>query len=203
MYKMLSNRMNLEVDDTHVSKFTRAQCKEAIQILRPMYIQLYGKDLTYNKKNKGEVNTMILQTTSTQIFETAHILPKTNTKYDGLYSRTYKLKVTVEGPQVQPVGMIIPQEELKSILSEAVPDRQFIFNINNPVCKEISSILKRYDIPYIELDTEVVAENLIQYLKEKIEYYLYEVYKYSNNIKIVEMELSSIKDEYSTKLILK
>lgn len=146
---------------------------------------------------------MILQTTSTQIFETAHILPKTNTKYDGLYSRTYKLKVTVEGPQVQPVGMIIPQEELKSILSEAVPDRQFIFNINNPVCKEIATILKRYDIPYIELDTEVVAENLIQYLKEKIEYYLYEVYKYSNNIKIVEMELSSIKDEYSTKLILK
>ena len=53
------------------------------------------------------------------------------------------------------------------------------------------------------LDKEVVAENLIQYLKEKIEYYLYEVYKYSNNIKIVEMELSSIKDEYSTKLILK
>ena len=80
---MLSNRMNLEIDDTHASKFTRAQCKEAIQILRPMYIQLYGKDLTYNKKNKGEVNTMILQTTSTQIFETAHILPKTNTKYDG------------------------------------------------------------------------------------------------------------------------
>lgn len=35
---MLSNRMNLEIDDTHVSKFTRAQCKEAIQILRPMYI---------------------------------------------------------------------------------------------------------------------------------------------------------------------
>ena len=201
MYKLLSNKMDLDIDDTHVSKFTRAQCKQAISILRPMYIQLYGQDLTYTKKRKEGIK-MNLQTTCTQTFETAHILPKTDTKYDGLYSRTYKLKVTVEGPQIQPVGMIIPQEELKEILSEAVPDRQFIFNVNNPVCKEISAILKRYEIPYIELDKEVVAENLIQYLKDRIEYYLYDVYKYSKDIKVVEMELSSIKEEYSTKLIL-
>lgn len=202
MYKWLSTKMNLDIEDTHVSKFNREQCKQAIKILRPMYMQLYGQDLTYKKKRKEEVK-MNLQTTCTQTFETAHILPKTNTKYDGLYSRTYKLKVTVEGPQIQPIGMIIPQEELKEILSKAVPDRQFIFNINNPVCKEIAYILQRYDIPYIELDKEVVAENLIQYLKDKVEYYLYEVYQYSKDIKIVEMELSSIKDEYSTKLILK
>ena len=202
MYKWLSTKMNLDIEDTHVSKFNREQCKQAIKILRPMYMQLYGQDLTYKKKRKEEVK-MNLQTTCTQTFETAHILPKANTKYDGLYSRTYKLKVTVEGPQIQPVGMIIPQEELKEILSKAVPDRQFIFNINNPVCKEIAYILQRYDIPYIELDKEVVAENLIQYLKDKVEYYLYEVYQYSKDIKIVEMELSSIKDEYSTKLILK
>jgi 6-pyruvoyltetrahydropterin/6-carboxytetrahydropterin synthase len=30
--------------------FNRAQCKEAIKILRPMYIQLYGKDLEYKRK---------------------------------------------------------------------------------------------------------------------------------------------------------
>lgn len=202
MYKWLSTKMNLDIEETHVSKFNREQCKQAIKILRPMYMQLYGQDLTYKKKRKEEVK-MNLQTTCTQTFETAHILPKANTKYDGLYSRTYKLKVIVEGPQIQPIGMIIPQEELKEILSKAVPDRQFIFNINNPVCKEIAYILQRYDIPYIELDKEVVAENLIQYLKDKVEYYLYEVYQYSKDIKIVEMELSSIKDEYSTKLILK
>lgn len=202
MYRLLSNKMNLEIDDTHVAKFTRQQCKQAIAILRPMYKQLYGKDLTYKKKEKGD-NNMNLQTTCTQTFETAHILPKTDTKYDGLYSRTYKLKVTVEGPQIQPIGMIIPQEELKQILSDAVPDRKFIFNSNNPVCKEIGTILRRYDIPYIELDREVVAENLIQYLKQQIEYYLYDVYGYSKDIKIVEMELSSIKEEYSTKLVIK
>lgn len=50
MYKLLSDRMNLEASITHISMFNRAQCKEAIKILRPMYIQLYGKDLKYRKK---------------------------------------------------------------------------------------------------------------------------------------------------------
>lgn len=53
MYKLLANRMNLDPEDTHVKYFTRAQCKEAIRILRPMYMQLYGKDLEYKK---GENN---------------------------------------------------------------------------------------------------------------------------------------------------
>ncbi len=50
MYKLLSNRMDLDASITHISMFNRAQCKEAIKILRPMYIQLYGRDLKYKKK---------------------------------------------------------------------------------------------------------------------------------------------------------
>lgn len=50
LYKTLSIKMNIPIDDTHVSKFTRDQCKEAIQILRPMYIQLFGSDLSYRRK---------------------------------------------------------------------------------------------------------------------------------------------------------
>lgn len=53
MYKLLSNRMNLDASVTHISMFNREQCKEAIKILRPMYIQLYGRDLNYNKLKKG------------------------------------------------------------------------------------------------------------------------------------------------------
>lgn len=51
MYHLLSIKMNIDRDDTHVSKFNRAQCREAIRILRPMYIQLYGKDIPYKSKN--------------------------------------------------------------------------------------------------------------------------------------------------------
>ena len=52
MYNILANRMNLMPEDAHVKYFTRAQCREAIKILRPMYIQLYGKDLEYKKEDK-------------------------------------------------------------------------------------------------------------------------------------------------------
>ena len=51
MYKLLSNRMDLDIEKTHVSMFNREQCKQTIKILRPMYIQLYGKDLDYKGRN--------------------------------------------------------------------------------------------------------------------------------------------------------
>lgn len=54
MYKMLSEKMNIPFEETHVKYFTRAQCREAIKILRPMYIQLYGKDLDYTRKEKDK-----------------------------------------------------------------------------------------------------------------------------------------------------
>ena len=53
MYKLLSSRMNLDVDETHIKLFNREQCKQAIKILRPMYIQLYGKDLDYKKEDNS------------------------------------------------------------------------------------------------------------------------------------------------------
>ena len=53
MYRWLANKMNIPEEETHVKYFTRAQCREAIKILRPMYKQLYGKDLDYKKEIKN------------------------------------------------------------------------------------------------------------------------------------------------------
>lgn len=50
MYKLLSNKMGLTKEQTHVKYFTIEQCIQAIRILRPMYIQLYGRDLLYKNK---------------------------------------------------------------------------------------------------------------------------------------------------------
>ena len=52
MYRWLANKMNINEEETHVKYFNRAQCKEAIKILRPMYIQLYHKDLEYTKPSE-------------------------------------------------------------------------------------------------------------------------------------------------------
>lgn len=50
MYSWLSTQMDLLEEETHVAKFTRNQCKQAIRILRPKYIELFGEDLPYKKK---------------------------------------------------------------------------------------------------------------------------------------------------------
>lgn len=52
MYSWLSIQMDLPEEKTHVAKFTRGQCKQAIKILRPKYIELFGEDLTYRKENR-------------------------------------------------------------------------------------------------------------------------------------------------------
>ena len=52
MYKWLAVKMDIPEEEAHVKLFNRAQCKKAINILRPMYIQLYGKDLEYKKAPK-------------------------------------------------------------------------------------------------------------------------------------------------------
>lgn len=56
MYSWLSTQMDLPEEETHVSKFTRNQCKQAIKILRPKYIELFGKDLPYRKENEVKSN---------------------------------------------------------------------------------------------------------------------------------------------------
>ena len=59
MYSWLSTQMDLPEEETHVAKFTRNQCKQAIKILKTKYIELFGKDLPYRKENKM-VNDPIL-----------------------------------------------------------------------------------------------------------------------------------------------
>ena len=59
MYSWLSTQMDLPEEETHVANFTRNQCKQAIKILKPKYIELFGKDLPYRKENKM-VNDPIL-----------------------------------------------------------------------------------------------------------------------------------------------
>lgn len=56
MYSWLSTQMDLPEEKTHVAKFTRNQCKQAIKILRPKYIELFGKDLLYRKENEVKSN---------------------------------------------------------------------------------------------------------------------------------------------------
>lgn len=143
---------------------------------------------------------MRLQVTGSEIFETAHILPKRSENYDGLYSRTYKLRVVVEGPQIGDYNMVIPQEELKEAILNTIPDHKYICYKDDPLSSEIRDVLTKNNVPYLDVPFMPVAENLIKYLKDELDKYLKDELGY-NNLEIVEMELSSVDGSYSTKLI--
>ena len=49
MYKWLALQMNMDYYKCHVKWFNRDQCRQAIKILRQKQIQLYGKDLVYER----------------------------------------------------------------------------------------------------------------------------------------------------------
>lgn len=49
MYKWLATQLNIDYHKCHVKWFTRDQCRQAIKILRNKQIQLYGKDLVYER----------------------------------------------------------------------------------------------------------------------------------------------------------
>ena len=62
MYNWLSVQMNLPKEQTHASLFNRSQCKQAIRILKNKYIQLYGHDMPYKRKEKPmKISTKLLQ----------------------------------------------------------------------------------------------------------------------------------------------
>lgn len=49
MYKWLATQLNMEYEKCHVKWFTRDQCRQAIKILKAKHIQLYGKDLFWER----------------------------------------------------------------------------------------------------------------------------------------------------------
>lgn len=49
MYKWLALQMGIDYHKCHVKWFTRDQCRQAIRILKAKHIQLYGKDLFWER----------------------------------------------------------------------------------------------------------------------------------------------------------
>lgn len=100
------------------------------------------------------------------------------------------------GEQSGVYDMLIPQEELKEAMETVVPDRKFVFNEEDVICQEISKVLDKYDIHYVKIKGVVVAENLIQYIYPKLDKCIKD--RGYKNLKIVSLELSSVRGDYST-----
>ena len=200
MYNWLSIQMNIPEEKCHVSMFNRDQCKKAIRILRPRYITLFGKDLEYKKKEKDTMQ--VLRITGQESFETAHILPGYNDEYGSLYSHSYRIRATVEGPVINDYGMIMEYKDLKEALRSIVPNHQFVYCKTDVISCEIAKILHKYDVPYLELPFMVTSENMARYLKVKLETYIRDVLEYKD-IKVIKIEIIGAEDGYSAEIIEK
>lgn len=195
MYKWLSIQMGLSMADTHVSKFTRAQCRQAIKILRPKYIQIYGHDLPYKVKG-GKYMTKISMPIE---FEVAYILSSAN-NYGNLYSHSYKLEVLLTGTCNKENGMILPYQVIDTVLHNVIPDHQFIYYDKDVISSEIALVLKKYDVPHLKLDFPISTENLVKYLYNQVNSYIKDTLNYSD-ITLLSAKLTATDDnsyaEYS------
>lgn len=141
MYHLLSNRMNLSVDDTHVSKFNREQCKQAIKILRPMYIQLFGRDLTYKK---GKVQMYYCNKTfSTTVMVRFNNATKTVEKY-------FYIQITIycKSKSLNADGCVIDMPNMEKALRNIL-DNQCLNDILNcqPTLERLAKFIYEQVIP--------------------------------------------------------
>lgn len=133
-------------------------------------------------------------------FETAHILPGYNGPCGNLHGHSYKIEVTVEGPQdTNHFGMVVDFKDLKTAIKAVVPDHKFVFNSANPspVERDIVEVLKSYHLAYEEYPFCTTAENMTPYFAQKIEEYLKNKMGY-NQISVVEVNLWETTNSHAT-----
>ena len=110
MYNILATRMDLRPEEAHVKYITRAQCKQAIKILRPMYIQLYGKDLDYKRRDKMYYSE---ETFTIPVYYTLKIDNVFNDITD-----TWAITVYCKGRNVDSNGMLADFDNIANFLND-------------------------------------------------------------------------------------
>lgn len=135
-------------------------------------------------------------------FEAAHMLDNYGGACKNLHGHSYKIEVTIEGPQVETGwGFVMDFNEFKSIIKEVIPDHKFIASQdkwnNQSYCPEVEivRVLQDWGLSYVLYPFEPSAENMVGYFAEQIQYKLDEI---NPDIKVVEVKLWETRDSYAT-----
>ena len=172
MYDWLAIQMNLSKNKTHVSKFNREQCRQAIKILRPKYIQLFGHDLLYKRKEKKTMQSKIKTISRTEYFEAAHLLPNYDGPCGNLHGHSYKFTATISGPQKPPFGMVMDYKDLKKAMKAVMPDHMYLHFKGNEISEDIVKVLDKYELRYMTFPEATSAENMSPYIAEMLQDYI-------------------------------
>lgn len=131
-------------------------------------------------------------------FEVAHLLPGHEKGCGRLHGHTYKIEVTVEGPQAGPWAMIMDFGDLKKAIKENVPDHKFIYNISNDkLSSEISEVLTRNNIAHKAMPFMTTAENMVGYYAEVIDDYIKNELGYKD-VNVVMVKLWETSNSWAT-----
>ena len=132
-------------------------------------------------------------------FETAHLLPGYDGGCGNLHGHSYKLEVTIEGPQNDGWGMVIDFKKLKKAMEEIVPDHRFIFNAKDisEVEEDLVSVLEKHGLKYQGMPFDTTAENMVKYYAKLLEEILHNNYGYPH-VKVVEAKLWETRDSYAS-----
>lgn len=172
MYDWLAIQMNLSKNKTHVSKFNREQCRQAIKILRPKYIQLFGHDLLYKRKEKKTMQSKTKTISRTEYFEAAHLLPNYDGPCGNLHGHSYKFTATISGPQKPPFGMVMDYKDLKKAMKAVMPDHMYLHFKGNEISEDIVKVLNKYGLKYMTFPEATSAENMSPYIAEMLQDYI-------------------------------
>lgn len=107
-------------------------------------------------------------------FETAHLLPGYNGGCGNLHGHSYKIEVTVEGPQNKNYyDMVMDFKDIKSAINAVVPDHRFVFSSDDKISCEIAEVLDKHNIEYVEYPFITTSENMVKHYAELINDYIH------------------------------
>ena len=111
---------------------------------------------------------------------------------------TYKIEVTVTGPQKDPWGMIMDFGDLKKAIKENVPDHKFVYCIEgDDLSKDISDVLKKHNIDHLPVTYMTTAENMVGYYAEMIDTYIKDELGYKD-VDVIEVKLWETSNSFAT-----
>lgn len=136
-----------------------------------------------------------MRVTRHEEFETAHLLPGYNGGCGNLHGHSYKIEVTLEGPQDEDFDMVLDFKILKQIIKNTVPDHKFIYYENDQIGKQIAEVLDKYNLQYEIYPFHTTAENMVGYFAKKINEKIKLKYP---NIDVIEIKLWETTNSHAT-----
>lgn len=138
----------------------------------------------------------IVRVTRHEEFELAHVLTGYNGGCGRLHGHSYRIEVTLEGPQTDPFGMVLDFKDLKRVMNAVIPDHYFVYFDEDEIGKDIASTLRRHGILSKSLPFVTTAENMAPHFGKEIEKLLHE--EGYTKVEVVEVKLWETSNSYAT-----